>query len=63
MIMRGYRQQMDISALRTFDNDLFIKVEIVTVEMIVEFVEIAEMGLVGIGVAEGKVNPFLFTFK
>ncbi len=63
MVMGGNREQMNIPALWTFDQDLFVKVEIVNVQVIVKVVNIVEVGLVGVGVAEGKVDLFLFTFK
>jgi hypothetical protein len=54
---------MNIPPLWTFDKDLLIKVEIINVQVIVKVINIVEISVVGVGVAEGKVDLFLFTFK
>ena len=63
MVMWGNGKQMNIPPLWTFDKDLLIKVEIINVQVIVKVINIVEISVVGVGVAEGKVDLFLFTFK
>lgn len=63
MIVRGDGEEVDISVFRAFGQNFFIKVEIVDVEKVVELIDVVEVGLVGVGVTEGKVDALLFTFK
>lgn len=63
VVVGGNGKKVDISVFGAFGEDFFVEVEVVDIEVVVEFVKVVEVSLVGVRVAESEVDPFLFTFK
>ena len=63
MVIRGDSQQVDVFLFRTLNKDFFVEIKVVDGDKLVEFAHVIEMCFVGVRVAEGEIDPFLFTFK
>ena len=63
MVIRGDSQQVDVFLFRTLNKDFFVEIKAIDGDKLVEFAHVIEMCFVGVRVAEGEIDPFLFTFK
>lgn len=63
MIVWSNCEEMDVSALRTLSNNLFMEVEIVIIDVLIERVQVAEVISISEWVAESKINFILLFTK
>ena len=61
--MRGDGDEMEVSFFWTSSENFLVEVELILVEAVVEVVDVVEVGAMGVGVAEGEIDLFLFTCK
>jgi hypothetical protein len=63
VIVRCYGQQMHISPLRTFGENLLVIVKIIVIEEFTQILEVLDILLVGVWIAEGEVDLFGLAFE
>lgn len=61
--MRGDGDEMNVSLFWASSENFLVEIELILVEAVIEIVDVVKVGAMGVGVAEGEIDLFLFTCK